>query len=100
MKYDKLVRDNIPYIIRAKGESAKTHIADGEEYAQKLLEKLKEEAGEFSKEGSMEELVDILEVIDAIKELKGFSDKEILLVKEQKRQKRGGFNKRIILEES
>lgn len=100
MKYNKLVRDNIPEIIRAKGETPTTHIADDAEYWQKLKEKLQEEVDEFLKDESMGEIADILEVLDAMYDVKGFDKREVEEVKEKKASERGKFAQRIILDES
>jgi predicted house-cleaning noncanonical NTP pyrophosphatase (MazG superfamily) len=100
MQYNKLVRDRIPEIIEAKGQTCKTHIAEEMEYAAKLKEKLQEEAAEFVKDDNIEELADLLEVVEAIKKLKGFDSAELEKVRLEKHEKRGGFEKRIILEES
>lgn len=98
MKFDKLVRDKIPQIIHKKGQKAITHIANNNEYWQKLKEKLAEEVKEFTDNASIEELADILEVLEAISKFKKFSQSKILLTKRQKAYQRGKFNKRIILE--
>lgn len=100
MKYDKLVRDKIPEIIRNKGEECKTRIADEKEYWQKLKEKLLEEVEEFDKDESMEELADILEVFDAIIECKNFDRNEIERLKIKKSEERGKFKDKIILEDA
>ncbi|MDX9893310.1 MAG: nucleoside triphosphate pyrophosphohydrolase [Patescibacteria group bacterium] len=100
MKYNKLIRDKIPEIIRAKGREPIIHIADQQEYWQKLKEKLVEEFKEFEAAESPEELADVLEVIDAIIKYKNFDFIEIKKIKEQKAQARGKFEKRIILDES
>ena len=99
MKYDKLVRDRLPEIIEKKGSTPVTHIADDEEYWQRLKEKLKEEVNEFLEESNEEELVDILEVIYAIREFKKISKKKLELLRKEKAKRRGGFKNRIILEE-
>lgn len=98
--YNKLVRDKIPEYIASKGGQAVTHIADEQEYWQKLKEKLAEEMTEFQEAESMEELADLLEVIEAICAFKGFRSDEVKHVQAKKRADRGGFEKRIILEES
>src|SRR3972149_9661365 len=99
MKYNKLVRDKIPEYIKSKGKVPITHIADETEYWQKLKEKLQEEVNEFLKDGNIEEIADILEVIDAIANYKKFSREDIGRIKEKKAEERGRFKKKIILEE-
>ena len=98
--YNKLVRDLIPEYLDSKGVPSKTHIADEQEYWAKLKEKLGEEVAEFQKDETRDELADILEVIDAIKKYKNYSDEDILEIKNAKAADRGAFDKRIILEES
>jgi len=100
MEYNKLIRDKIPEIIKKKGEECKTHIADEKEYWEKLKEKLKEEVEELLKDENEDELADVLEVIDAICKYKNFDIENIKKIQKEKRDKRGGFEKRIILEES
>lgn len=93
--YNKLVRDNIPEILDAKGVSYEKRIADEEEYKIELLRKLNEEISEFSTEADVEELADVLEVIEALKKLPEYENVEEIRLR--KRQERGGFDKRIIL---
>ncbi len=100
MKYNKLVRDNIPDIILKNGETAVTHIASDTEYWAKLKEKLEEEVKEFNEAETIEELADILEVMEAIRTYKKFDSSEITKTKDKKASERGKFEKRIILDES
>ena len=100
MKYNKLIRDKIPEIIKKKGGKPVVHIADEAEYWTKLKEKLSEEVEEFKKDENREELADIFEVIDAIVEYKKFDKKETEKIQKKKAEERGKFKKRIILEES
>jgi len=100
MKYDKLVRDKIPEIIKKSGNVSTTHIADNEEYWNKLKKKLKEEVDEFMEENNKEELADILEVIYAICDFKGIDRDDIEKTRKEKAEKRGGFKDKIILDET
>ncbi|MFZ2299964.1 MAG: nucleoside triphosphate pyrophosphohydrolase [Candidatus Moraniibacteriota bacterium] len=100
MRYNKLVRDRIVEIIEAKGEKASWHSASDEEYCKKLKEKLLEEVNEFLEAENKEEMADVFEVITAWLALKGWAIEDIIALQKEKRDKRGGFDKRIILEES
>lgn len=100
MKYNKLVRDKIPEIIRQKGGEAITHIAADAEYWEKLKEKLAEEISEFIKDESPEEFADLSEVIDALADYKKFDRITIEEIKTKKAEERGRFRERIILDES
>ena len=100
MKYNKLVRDKIPEIIKNKGAVPITHIADDEEYWKKLKEKLQEEVDEFLEEGNEEELADIFEVIYAICDFKKIDKEKLELLRIKKAEERGGFKDKIILDET
>ena len=99
MKYNKLVRDKIPEIIKNRKAVPITHVADDEEYWQKLREKLQEEVDEFLRDSNEEELADILEVIYAICDFKNFDKEELELLRKKKAEERGGFRDRIIFDE-
>ncbi|OHA89296.1 MAG: hypothetical protein A2653_01220 [Candidatus Zambryskibacteria bacterium RIFCSPHIGHO2_01_FULL_43_25] len=94
-KYNKLVRDRIPETLDLKGIPYEKRIASTEEYRNELIKKLKEEVDEFMKEESMGELADVVEVVESLKILDEFKDVEKLRI--QKKEERGGFDKRIIL---
>ncbi|QQR50219.1 nucleoside triphosphate pyrophosphohydrolase [Candidatus Nomurabacteria bacterium] len=98
--YNKLVRDGIPEYLDSKHVPYKIHIADELEYEAKLFEKLKEEVDEFNASKSIAELADMLEIINAITIYKEFSSFDIDQVKQKKFEERGGFSKKIILEQS
>ncbi|OGM96581.1 MAG: hypothetical protein A3B86_00740 [Candidatus Yanofskybacteria bacterium RIFCSPHIGHO2_02_FULL_38_22b] len=121
MKYNKLVRDRIPEIIKKRGGKLKFHVASSNyEFWNKLKEKLEEECGELleaieeyvatedNEEKLIEETADFLEVLDAVLRYRGERGgpliksqiPRVMLVKRKKAQKRGQFKKRIILEES
>ena len=91
----KLVRDKIPEIIKANGEGPVTHVATDTEYEQTLRDKLREEVHEYFTDPSLEELADIQEVINALAAL---HEGNLEKVRRQKREERGGFEKRIILD--
>ncbi len=100
MKYNKLVRDKIPEIIKKDNSTPITHIADDEEYWDKLKDKLKEEVDEFLKQSTEEELADILEIVYAIRDHMKINPEKLEQTRQQKAQKRGGFKKKIILDET
>jgi len=100
MEYHKLVRDRIPERIEKKNERVVFHIATEEEYTQKLKEKLSEEVGEYLSEASPEELADILEVVYALGELHDTSPRMLEELRIRKVTERGGFTKKIILDEA
>lgn len=99
MEHGKLVRDLVPGIIREVGEVPITHRADDAEYADKLVDKLREELDEFATSGEIEELADLLEVIRALGQANGIGWAELDEMRAQKARDRGGFEERIILDE-
>lgn len=99
--YNKLVRDNIPNIIKSNGEIPITRILDNDEYKKELENKLYEEYQEVlssSGDDRIEELADMLEIIKALANLENKTLNDVILVTEQKNKKRGAFDEKIYLE--
>jgi len=98
--HNKLIRDKIIDIINSKKEYATTHVASESEYKIKLREKLLEEVGEFLDDENEEEMADILEVLNSLCKSRGWDMKEVEKIRKLKAEKRGSFDRRIILDET
>ena len=96
--YNKLVRDKIPEIIEKDGKTCTYSVLSDEEYLKKLDEKLGEELAEYQESKSLEELADLLEVMRAVAAARGSSMEEVEKIRQEKARKRGGFEKKILLE--
>lgn len=102
MKYNKLVRDNIPQIIEESGKKANYRVLSVEEFKKALKEKLVEEANELlraeTKEEMVAELGDVFEVIVALIHEYQIPDLLISHTQHTKLNQKGGFDKRYFLE--
>ncbi|MDO5152817.1 MAG: nucleoside triphosphate pyrophosphohydrolase [Eubacteriales bacterium] len=97
--YNKLVRDKIPEIVEASGNTCVTEILSYDAYIRALDNKLNEELAEYLQSKSLEELADLLEVMDAVVKARGYTWDDLTRVRKEKRVHRGGFDKRIFLKE-
>ena len=99
-EYKKLVRDKIPDIIKADGGECKFHVAKKNEFAERLNDKVFEEAMELIKNPCAEEIADVLEVIEALARMHHINLDDIKAAKAKKREERGGFNLMFVLDEA
>lgn len=100
--YGKLVRDQIPQIIEADGKMAKVRVLGASELVAALTAKLAEEAEELRRAepgGHLEELADIYEVLMTLTATLGYSDDAVKEAARLKRVERGGFERRLWLDE-
>jgi predicted house-cleaning noncanonical NTP pyrophosphatase (MazG superfamily) len=96
----KLVRDNMPDIIRSHGDEPVIRIASEHEFRLLLREKLVEEALEVrdatSEAGTLEELADVLECVKAIAGILGLTMGAVEHARLAKARERGGFTRGFI----
>ena len=98
-KYNKLVRDKIPAIIRRHGETPLSHVLEDDAFKHALLDKLIEEAIELrDSKGSIEERADVAEILRAIDAIFVIPPDELERVRAKKVDERGAFDERIFLE--
>lgn len=96
--YNKLIRDNIPEIIKANGQKAKISTLNDDEYIKALNDKLLEEVNEYLTDVNTDELADILEVVFALSNTLNTSESALLDIRNIKAEKNGKFDKRLFLE--
>lgn len=100
IEHNKLVRDKIPKIIRTSGNQCETKTLDNLDYIKALKEKLVEEAQEVAiapPEEIAQELVDVMEVMDALMAATGINRETVEEIQKEKRSIRGRFDNRIKL---
>ncbi|NHN43427.1 nucleoside triphosphate pyrophosphohydrolase [Halorubellus sp. JP-L1] len=109
-EYDKLVRDDIPSVVREDGNKPVTRRVDGDEYERYLAAKLVEEATEYAAalgddndteaddEDPISELADVHAVLDAIVAASDHSTEAVAARVREKASDRGGFADGVVLE--
>jgi predicted house-cleaning noncanonical NTP pyrophosphatase (MazG superfamily) len=95
----KLVRDRIPEIMRREGRGPAVERIGGSRLREALKEKLVEESIELRDSPGTEELVDVLEVVDALIEHYGLDRAALEAERARKRAERGGFREGWYLKE-
>ena len=103
-EYNKLIRDNIPEMIN-KNHPGKDVVffqhPDNRDYGIELINKMNEELSEYlestEEQEKMEELSDVLEVFMTILDFNGFTFQDIETLRINKKENRGGFDKRLFL---
>jgi predicted house-cleaning noncanonical NTP pyrophosphatase (MazG superfamily) len=94
---EKLVRDKIPEILREKGLNPIIRTVTSNELDEFLRAKIVEESQELLESGDSEEIVDILEAIDTLLELRKTDRAMLELQRETKKLYRGGFKQGYVL---
>jgi predicted house-cleaning noncanonical NTP pyrophosphatase (MazG superfamily) len=92
----KLVRDNIPEIIKKNGATAICIAANSRDRHAYIKAKLQEEVNEYLESEDIEELADIIEVCFAAAAIKGIDMLNLLIIAYKKRLEKGAFNQNII----
>ena len=100
-EFNKLVRDLIPASITQRGETVNIVKLKGEALLKQVRSKLIEEAFEVADARTIahvvEELADLEEVADALRQTLGISKRRIADTRRRKKRNRGGFEEGIML---
>lgn len=101
VRYNKLIRDRIPEIIKQAGWLPTIRTLRKSEFLKAVKKKVFEEAGELiqtkDKKGIVDEIVDIQELLDVLTSEIKLTKSGIKKFQSAKRKKRGGFKKRLFL---
>jgi predicted house-cleaning noncanonical NTP pyrophosphatase (MazG superfamily) len=95
--YNKLVRDGIPDLIAQSGRQAEYTVLSPPVFRENLDDKLEEELTEYRESRDHAELMDIVEVIEAILATEGVDWASFERQRAARRTERGGFRERIWL---
>lgn len=100
--YNKLVRDNVPDMIKAKREKCEVRqISDVQEFQQELFKKIKEEAASLSmartKEEFLTEYADLMVVFETIVKQLDITTDELIQARKDNLLKKGGFKHQYFL---
>lgn len=97
----RLVRDQVPRLVREAGHAVRFREASAEERARYLKRKVMEEAQELLEADpgdEREEAADLLEALEALLVARGIGRDDLKLVKDAKRRRRGGFERGFVVE--
>ena len=100
--FKKLIRDKMPEIMAAKGTHVKTRVLeDDAEFITALENKLLEEVQELRnrENPALEQIAYMEEILDALKKTYNLIPEEVAAERKRKMEERGGFEKRLFLEE-
>lgn len=100
MKYDKIIRDLIPHILKDKGIEVKSIKVNSKDSVEYLVKKVSEELEEFKENYEIDELGDIFEVLYGIMFHLGVNRSDLDEIINKKRLEKGGFENGTVLLET
>lgn len=95
---NKLARDKVFELCEEQKITLDAYILDDLSYKKALAQKLEEETQEViaaSQDELLEEIADVQEVIDTLVKVHGFTHEQLRQVQAEKREKKGGLDKKI-----
>jgi len=99
--YNKLCRDKVPEIIKAKGFECEIREVGHEEYKREIIRKVFEEASGVSnhvgRDNLLKQLADLIITLDAVSLEYGISDEELDAAVDKNLEEKGGYEKRLYL---
>lgn len=96
--YKRLVRDKVPDMILRDNQLPVTRTLNDKEYEEELNKKLEEEVKDYLVNKNYIDMIDIVEVIDAILDFKGIDKDSFEKERINKANKKGTFKDRTYLE--
>ncbi len=103
IKYNKLIRDRVPEIIKKDDAMPKVSRLNHAKFVKELKKKIIEESNELqmakSRKSLLNELSDILEILMSIAKVEKLDWKSVENKRKRKKLERGGFDKKLFLEE-
>ena len=96
-RINKLVRDRIPELLEAKGQSCTTEKLSPDDYLTMLEAKLDDELSSYHKMQTLDELADLLEVMGALVKARGHTWDELTKIRKERAAKYGDFSGRTLL---
>jgi predicted house-cleaning noncanonical NTP pyrophosphatase (MazG superfamily) len=94
--FDKLVRNGMPQIVKANGDSMAFGIANDESLEKYIRSKILEEAVEYHESGSLEELADLYTIVLEASQKHG-GIKALIAEADRKTEERGDFSDGLIM---
>ena len=94
-----LIRDKVPAILQEQGKSACCDVLDEATYEKLLNEKFLDEVARYAKEGTLEAMADIGEVMHAILALKKIPIEKFQQARLARMEELGGYGSRLFLKE-
>jgi predicted house-cleaning noncanonical NTP pyrophosphatase (MazG superfamily) len=98
--HNKLVRDKMPDIMEAEGQSIVMRKLSASEYAAELHKTLLEVAAEAATSERTSDLADVLEVVYALALVEGFTEEQMYQLRETRKDEFGSYSDGTFLIES
>ena len=95
----KLIRDKVPAILQEQGKSACCDVLDEATYEKLLNERFVEDVARYVREGTLEAMADIGEVMHAILALKKIPIEDFQKARMERMEELGGYGGRLYLTE-
>ncbi len=99
--YNKLCRDKVPEIIRAKGFECEVREVDHDEYRREIIRKVFEEASGVSNHDGrghlLKQLADLVITLDAVTEEFNISDEELDAAVQTSLEEKGGYEDKLYI---